>query len=453
MAVQKVDEKLLARWNRPVPRYTSYPTAPQFKAIDESAAKRYLQRFDATEKPLSLYIHIPFCKTMCLFCGCSVVLNRKPERQSAYLHSLIEEMELLAAHFSKKRLVSQLHLGGGTPTSLSEEEFAQLLETLRRLFIFSDDAEMSIEIDPRTVFADQGKKLETLKQLGFNRVSFGVQDFDQRVQEAVKRRQTAEMTVETYLHAKRLGFDGVNLDLIYGLPLQTPETFRKTTEALLALRPDRIAFFSYAKVPWLKEHQKAIREEDLPTTEQKFQIYVEAREAFLEAGYTGIGMDHFALPNDSLAIAYREGTLTRNFQGYSVQKAEEMLGLGITSIGFIGGAFLQNAKTLEEYSSRLSKGLLPIFRGFELTPEDHLRRWVIQQLMCRFRIDKQAFAALFGEPFDHHFAKERAALPALRELVIESEAELRATPLGELFIRLVANIFDQYPSGQFSKAI
>ena len=451
--LQRIDAQLLARWNRPVPRYTSYPTAPQFMAIDEEKVKQCFQRFDTTEKLLSLYIHIPFCKTMCLFCGCSVVLNRRPERQAAYVDSLIQEIELVAAAFSKKRLVSQLHFGGGTPTSLSEEEFAQVLEVLRRLFIFSGDAELSIEIDPRTVFADQGKKLEALKRLGFNRVSFGVQDFDARVQEAVKRRQTAEMTVETYLHAKRLRFEGINLDLMYGLPLQTPETFRKTTETLLALRPDRIAFFSYAKVPWLKEHQKAIREEDLPTTEQKFQIYVEAREAFIEAGYTGIGMDHFALPSDSLAIAYQNGTLTRNFQGYSVQKAEDMLGLGITSIGFVGGAFLQNVKTLEEYNSRLLRGQLPVFRGFELKPEDHLRRWVIQQLMCRFHIDKKAFEELFGEPFDIHFAKERAGLPALEELVTESKIELRATPTGELFIRLVAALFDQYPIGQFSQAV
>ena len=446
-----LDPALLSIWNRPVPRYTSYPTAPQFQAIDEKRAADRLKAFDATDKPLSLYIHIPFCKTMCLFCGCSVVLNRNPERQAAYLNLLLKEIELAGAYFSKKREVSQLHLGGGTPTSLTVEEFDLLLSALHRQFTFTKDAELSIEIDPRTVFADEGKKLVHLKTLGFNRVSFGVQDLDPRVQEAVKRRQTEEMTVETYHHARALGFDGINIDLIYGLPLQTAESFRKTAEKLTALRPDRIAFFSYAKVPWLKSHQKAIAEADLPSEVEKFQIYVEARATFMKGGYTAIGMDHFALESDSMAKAYCEGNLYRNFQGYSVKKAENLLGLGITSIGFMEGAFLQNVKTIEEYQARIEAGRLPIFRGVELSPSDLLRRQVIQDLMCNFKVDKSAYS------FDETFAKERPRLEQLKKegLAEEDEFEFRASPLGRLFIRIIASVFDEYlhDAGQFSRAI
>ena len=443
-----LDPNLLSQWNRPVPRYTSYPTAPQFCAIEEGTLIAHLKRFDAQEKPLSLYIHIPFCRSMCLFCGCSVVLNRNPERQADYLTLLLREIELLGAQFSKKRIVSQLHLGGGTPTSLTESEFDRLMEAIEKQFVFCEDAEISIEIDPRTVFADQGKKLIHLKNLGFNRVSFGVQDLDPAVQEAVKRRQTEEMTVETYFHARALGFAGINIDLIYGLPLQTAASFRKTAQRILEIKPDRIAFFSYAKIPWLKSHQKAIREKDLPSEAEKFQIYVESREAFMNGGYTAIGMDHFALASDSLSIAYREGNLYRNFQGYSVQKAEDLLGLGITSIGYIEGAFFQNVKTIEEYASRISTGKVAVFRGTVLSPEDLFRRQVIQDLMCRFKIDQRTLS---------FFTKERPKIDQLIQegLAEEDEYEFRATPLGRLFIRLIASAFDSYfnEKGQFSRAI
>ncbi len=382
-----LSSSLLTKWNRSVPRYTSYPTAPQFAAIDEDIARQKLIEFDVSGKTLSIYIHIPFCKSMCLFCGCSVVLNRSPEKQAAYLDLLLKEIDLIP--FKEKKVVTQLHLGGGTPTSLTIVEMERLMNALRTRFILSD--EIAIEVDPRTVFVDEGKKLEALRALGFNRISFGVQDLDPRVQEAVKRRQSEEMTVSTYQHARKLGFDGINIDLIYGLPLQTVESFRKTAEKLCELKPDRISFFSYAKVPWLKSHQKAIREEDLPSDEEKFQIYVEARQLFLDAGYVAIGMDHFALESDSLAIAFKEGTLYRNFQGYSVQKAEDLLGLGVTSIGFMAGAFLQNAKTIDEYSSRVSQEMLPVFRGFVLKPEDVLRRWVIQEIMCNAKVVKKEF--------------------------------------------------------------
>ena len=342
--VIRVDPASLAKFDRPVPRYTSYPTAPQFHLIAQDLLIEKLHAFDRTEKLLSIYLHIPFCKSMCLFCGCSVVLNRQPERQERYFRHLIQEIERTARYFSKKRAVSQLHLGGGTPTSLTEEQFEILMARLHECFDFTEEAEISIEIDPRTVFEDEGTKLTVLRRLGFNRVSFGVQDLDPAVQEAVKRRQTEEMTITTYQRARDLGFSVINIDLIYGLPLQTPASFSKTAEKLLALKPDRIAFYSYAKVPWLKPHQKAISDSDLPSTEDKFRIYTEAREKFMDGGYLAIGMDHFALEGDSIANAYREKKLTRNFQGYAVQLADDMLGFGLTSIGFLENSFFKMSK-------------------------------------------------------------------------------------------------------------
>ena len=447
---------MLAGFDRPVPRYTSYPTAPQFYFIDESLLLSKFSTFDQSDKPLSLYPHIPFCKTMCLFCGCSVVLNRDPERQARYFEALLQEIALTAGKFSKKRSVAQLHLGGGTPTSLTEAQFEQLMHRIYALFEISPHAEISIEVDPRTVYADQGQKLALLKKLGFNRVSFGVQDLDPSVQEAVKRRQSEEMTVTTYHRARELGFDGVNIDLIYGLPLQTAASFAKTADRIAALKPDRIAFYSYAKVPWLKAHQKAIPDASLPATEEKFQIYVESRERFIQSGYVQIGMDHFSLESDSIAKSYRSKTLTRNFQGYSVQLADDMLGFGITSIGYFENCFFQNIRGIDDYVGQLLQNKHPIFRGFVLSEEDLLRRWVIQSLMCHFQLDKLEFDMRFGVDFDVHFAFLKNRLDLLKRdgLLEETADRLLPTPLGQLFIRLVASEFDAYLNiGKFSRAV
>jgi len=450
--VASVDPALLARWNIPVPRYTSYPTAPQFQPLEETVYRGKLHLFDTSSKPLSIYIHIPFCKTMCLFCGCSVVLNRRPEKQTEYLALLLQEIHLLP--FTTRRSVSQLHLGGGTPTMLSVEEFALLMDALLAKFQFTQDAEISIEIDPRTVFTDQGKKLSALKNLGFNRVSFGVQDLDPIVQEAVKRRQSEEMTVETYWMARKLEFQSVNLDLIYGLPYQTVEKFTKTIEKIVELKPDRIALFSYAKIPWLKEHQKAIDDAWLPTDEEKFRIYVTAREKLMQGGYTAIGMDHFALETDSLAKAYRGKTLDRNFQGYAISLSEDMIGLGITSIGYLEGAFFQNMKTIAEYKAALERRQLPVARGYVLQGEDLLRRWVIQKIMCHFSLDKQEFQRRFGAAFDEHFAQAKRDWLIDEGLLEETDTYLLPTPMGRLFIRLIASVFDAYlKQGQYSRAL
>lgn len=438
----QVDPALLAKWNRPVPRYTSYPTAPQFLRVGEEVLIEKLRLFNESLKPLSLYFHIPFCKTMCLFCGCSVVLNRKPERQKIYLDHLLKEIEGVAKNFSTKRAVTQLHFGGGTPTSLTEGQFEQLMEKIESHFFLAPGAEISIEIDPRTVYADEGRKLATLKRLGFNRVSFGVQDLDPIVQEAVRRRQSEEMTVSTYYRARELGFEGINIDLIYGLPHQTVERFAKTAEKLIELKPDRIAFYSYAKIPWLKEHQKAIPDETLPSTEEKFRIYVDARARFMNNGYTAIGMDHFSLDSDPMKKAYEAKTLTRNFQGYSIQLAEDMIGFGLTAIGFIENSYFQNIKELEAYQMTIDKGQLPVARGYVLNEADILHRQIIQSLMCHFEIDKKY--------------KYLADLEPLKQegLIEETSDQIKATPLGRLFIRIIASSFDSYLNkGQFSRAV
>lgn len=441
----------LQKWDRPVPRYTSYPTAPQFHRMQEEVYLEKLKAFDAEKKPLSLYCHIPFCTKMCLFCGCSVVLNRVEEKQQRYCLALQREVEKVTSFFQKKKHLRQLHFGGGTPTSLTLQQFEALLSLLRRKFLFDEGMELSIEIDPRTVFLDRGEKLRGLKKLGFNRVSFGVQDLDPKVQEAVKRRQTEEMSRFAFDLARELGFLGINIDLIYGLPYQTVERFSKTAEAILTMRPDRIAFYSYARVPWIKPHQKAIPDSTLPDAEEKLKIYVRAKELFEEGGYVSIGMDHFALKEDPLALCYSQGGLTRNFQGYAVEATEDLLGLGMSSIGFVSGAFFQNAKNLEEYYHAVDGGGLPIQKGLVLSEEDHLRRTIILELMCRFAFEKERV-----KDFDLRFAKEVEALKELEQegLVLLDEEQIRATEKGQLVIRIIASVFDTYFSqGRYSKAI
>jgi oxygen-independent coproporphyrinogen-3 oxidase len=319
----------------------------------------------------------------------------------------------------------------------------QLMRHVEKHFILTPDAEISIEIDPRTVYADQGKKLAWIKQLGFNRISFGVQDLDPKVQEAVRRRQSEEMTLVTYQKARELHFDGINIDLIYGLPHQSVETFSQTADKIIAMRPDRLAFYSYAKIPWLKEHQKAIPDETLPTTEEKFRIYVDARARFMQGGYTAIGMDHFALPQDPMAKAYRSKTLTRNFQGYAVQRADDMIGFGLTSIGFLANGYFQNQKELIPYQTLVAQGHLPVMRGYLLTEEDIVRRQAIQSLMCHFELDKKTFG---------HLAD---VTPLKTEGLLEETADKYiATPTGRLFIRLIASAFDAHlHNGQFSRAV
>jgi oxygen-independent coproporphyrinogen-3 oxidase len=306
------------------------------------------------------------------------------------------------------------------------------------------------------VFQDGGEKLGKIYELGWNRVSFGVQDLDPQVQEAIHRRQTEEMTVKTYLWAREIGFTGINLDLIYGLPYQTVQTFTKTIEKIIELRPDRISLFSYAKVPWLKPHQKAIDDALLPSTVEKFTIYTEARTRLIQAGYVAIGMDHFSLQEDAMAKALREKQLQRNFQGYSLNLAKDMIGLGMSSIGFVENIYFQNHKTIAEYEESVREGILPVSKGYVLHADDLLRAWVIQEVMCHFVVDKREFQQRFGVPFDLYFAKQREPLEQLeREGLVEMTQErLRITPMGEVLVRLVASVFDAYlGKGGYSKAV
>lgn len=438
----KVDGPFIKRFNRAVPRYTSYPTAPQFYPLQQTEYRKTLLRWEAKKKPLSLYIHIPFCKTMCLFCACSVVLNRDPKRQKTYVETLSREIDLLP--FFHRPELTQVHFGGGTPTSLKEEEFVSLVEKLKKRFFWQEKAEISIEIDPRTVSADGGIKLKTLRALGFNRVSFGVQDLDPKVQEAVRRRQSEEVSEETYRKARALGFSGINLDLIYGLPYQTVESFTRTAQTIASWQPDRIALFSYARVPWIKPHQKAIAEETLPQGEEKLRLYLAARSIFMKAGYVPIGMDHFARREDPLTQAFLEKKLTRNFQGYSLPLAEDLLGLGMSAIGFVDGLYAQNEKDLESYQRAVFQGRLPVKLGYVLDEEDKKRRWVIQSLMCHFSLDKEAFQRRFQIPFEKMFDETTTGPLLAGGLLVEKGTHFIATPLGELFIRHVASAFDAH---------
>ena len=438
--MENVDVELLMEMHQSIPRYTSYPTAPMWSTFTASDYENCLQK---VAEPLSVYVHIPFCKTMCLYCGCSVVLNRKPENEERYVQYLCKEIELVTSKLSTKK-VNQLHFGGGTPTQLDERQFDLLFSKLKSSFEIDFSSEVAIEIDPRTI--DDGKKLKTLRSLGFNRVSFGVQDTNQKVQEAVRRYQSLELTKSCFYQAKELGFLGVNIDLIYGLPFQTRVTFEETVKHILELCPDRIALFSYAKIPWLKLHQKAIKEETLPTTSEKFEIYLFARAAFQKAGYVAIGMDHFALKSDELAKAYEKKQLQRNFQGYTVGKAENMLGFGMTSIGHVSGSYVQNNKELAAYYQALDERRLPVERGKTLTEDDHIRRFVIHRLMCDFILDKSTVEKRFHIAFNAYFQKELDLLVyfSTKGLLEDHEDMIVVGPKGELFIRNIAAIFDAY---------
>lgn len=443
---------MYALHNKPVPRYTSYPTAPEWDALPNSIYMEKLR--EAPDSPLSIYVHIPFCHSICLYCGCSVILNRKSENEQRYVDYLVKEMGLINSIIGG-RAVHQIHFGGGTPTKLSSELFSHLFEKLNKFFDINFSKEIALEVDPRTV---DSTKMRFLKNLGFNRISLGVQDTNEQVQEAVRRRQKFSNTIATYNLARDLGFESINIDLMYGLPLQTRTTFHQTISDVLTMKPDRIALFSYARVPWLKRHQLAIKEELLPSPEEKFTIYSEARNRLKQNGYLAIGMDHFALENDELSRAFRNLALKRNFQGYTTQPSDQLIGLGITSIGHIQNTYVQNTKELDVYYNMLDHKELPTCRGKVLSDDDILRRWVIHTLMCNFELDKGQFFSRYGVEFDDYFTKELVQLSKLEcdGLIINSSEKITATELGQLFIRIVASTFDSYAlanSNKFSSSI
>ena len=438
-------KELLRQHDRPGPRYTSYPTAVEFhedvgRADYEVRLTRLNEEPDA---PLSVYIHLPFCAHRCLFCGCHVIITPHKERALPYLDLLHQEIDLVAESLPRRRIISQLHLGGGTPTYHEPEQLRQLLERIGSHFTFAENAELAVEVDPRVTTEDH---VRTLGQLGFNRISLGVQDFTPEVQEAIARVQSEEQTAAIIECARANGYRGINLDLIYGLPLQKLESFERSVEAAIRLGADRTAVYSFAYVPWIRGHQKRIDQEKLPSPDLKMDLFAMARERFLNAGYEPIGMDHFARPDDELAVARRAGRLRRNFQGYTVIPAEDAIGLGISAIGDLRDGYFQNEKKLSTYQQDLDAGHLPVERGVLLSKDDQLRRSVIHDLMCNFRIDIPGHEKRYGIEFAKYFAEDlkRLAEHEREGLVTLGDDLVEATPMGGLFVRNLAMCFDRY---------
>lgn len=436
------DVDLARRLNRPGPRYTSYPTAPHFR--DGFPAEAYVEALEtATDGPLALYVHVPFCAALCHYCGCHTLVTHRPERVSRYVGYLLREAELVAVHVPPGREVVQVHWGGGTPNTLSPEEIETLMGALRARFRFAEGAECALEGDPRTLTPEH---LRAARRAGFRRLSLGVQTFDPVVQEAIGRVQPYDTVAAVVASARRVGFTSLNLDLLYGLPHQTPARFARTLERAVQLAPERLAVFGYAHVPWLKRHQRLIPEDALPGPEERLELAALAAEWLTDAGYVAIGMDHYARPDDALAVAFREGTLQRNFQGYTTHAGSDLVGLGLSAISAVGAVYAQNTKGLAAYYAALDAAALPVERGLVLSAEDRLRRYVIHELMCRFVVDKRAVEAAHGVVFDQHFADALEALAELEALgvVALGPDRIAVTERGRPFVRNVAMAFDAY---------
>jgi oxygen-independent coproporphyrinogen-3 oxidase len=438
-----LDPELLRRHDVAGPRYTSYPTADRF--VEAHQAPQHLQALAqrGAAQPLSVYVHVPFCEQLCYYCACNKIITKHHERAQPYLAQLEVEMDLVAAALGGHAPVSQLHLGGGSPTFLSDAELGALMAALRRRFRLLAGAELSIEVDPRTVDA---ARLAHLKSLGFNRLSFGVQDFDAAVQKAVHRVQPFESVAALMRAARELGFASISVDLIYGLPAQTTTSFARTIAQVAGLRPDRIAMYAYAHLPQRFKPQRRIVAELLPPAGDKLGMLSGAISALLGEGYDYIGMDHFALPEDPLAVAKRQGLLHRNFQGYSTHPDCDLIGLGVSAISRVGATYAQNAKTLEEYEDALRQRELPVQRGLALTRDDVLRRAVIMALMCQGRVEFESIAASHLVDVPTYFAPEFERLEQLaaQGLVVLEAGAIQVTPLGWYFVRAVAMVFDRY---------
>ena len=441
-----IDTALIKKYDKPGPRYTSYPTAPQFN--DMFTQNHFLDEMIQTNKgqemsSLSLYFHLPFCDSLCYFCGCNMFVTHNQERISRYIDYLKKEIDLIATHLDPTRDVVQLHWGGGTPTHLNPDEIMDLASYIRNHFKLSDNLEAGCEIDPRELTKEH---LIALKKSGFNRISMGVQDFNGAVQKAINRIQPESMTRQVVGWVRELEFQSINLDLIYGLPLQSVETFEKTIDTTIDISPDRIALFNFAYVPWMKKHQKAIREEELPGAEEKLAIMELAIKKLTSAGYVCIGMDHFAKPDDELAIALNKKKLYRNFQGYSTHAGTDMYAMGISSISQFGDVYAQNVKTEKEYFTHLDDNILPVAIGYRLNDDDRLRRYVITRLMCDFELDFSRVEKKFTIEFETYFAWGLKNLKGMinDNLLSIENRKLTVTPMGRLLIRNIAMNFDGY---------
>ncbi len=441
-----IDVEVLKRYDKPGPRYTSYPTAPAFqKDFTSDDFKAEIVRTNTAENrnPLSLYFHIPFCDTLCYFCGCNMMVTHERKKISEYLGYLEKEIALVHAHLNPHRSLSQLHWGGGTPSYLEPDEILRLSESIQKNFHFDSGIEASSEIDPRGLTKPH---LEAMRKGGFNRLSMGVQDFYEPVQRAVNRIQPESMTREVVEWARELGFKSINLDLIYGLPFQTPKTFEETLKKIISISPDRIAVFNYAHVPWLKKHMNLIKAEDLPTPEQKLEILKLTLEMLGEAGYWYVGMDHFAKPEDELAIAQKNKTLYRNFQGYSTKAGCDVYALGMSGISQFQEIYAQNAKTLPDYYRAIGEGRFATHVGYRLNEDDKIRRKVITTLMCDFELDKKKIEEEFKINFDVYFADSLSRLSEFEKegFVTHAPHQLTIEGLGRLFVRNIVMVFDAY---------
>lgn len=439
----EVDLDLIRRLDKNGPRYTSYPTADRFNAsFTAKTYREHLSRHDPA-RPLSLYVHIPFCNTLCFYCGCNKIITKDKTKSAQYVEYVAKEIAMQTALLPGERRLEQLHWGGGTPTFLADEQMRALMGAIRKHFKTVADGEYSIEIDPRKV---TDATIALLGELGFNRISLGVQDFDAEVQKAVNRIQSEEETLSVIKAARANGFKSVSIDLIYGLPKQTLEGFKVTLQKVLAMDPDRLSIYNYAHLPTVFMPQRRIHEDDLPSPQAKLDILKLAVNTMTEAGYVYIGMDHFAKPDDELAVAQREGRLHRNFQGYSTHADCDLVAVGVSSIGKVGPTYSQNFRELEPYYAALDQNELPIMRGMELDSDDILRREIIQALMCHFALDKDAFNRQFHIDFDSYFATELAELAEYEKegLLTLAAQRMTVTPKGRMLIRSLCMVFDKY---------
>ena len=454
------DQDLIVRYGGRGPRYTSYPTALQFNdELTEADYKAKAKESNDSDVPLSLYVHIPFCHSLCYYCGCNKIVTRNEDRVSRYMEMLYREIEMQSELFDRKRKVEQLHFGGGTPTYLDKEQLGALMDHLRKSFTFdeSDAHEFSIEVDPRTVDAE---RIRELRSLGFNRLSLGIQDFDEPVQKAVNRAQSPEEVQALMDSAREAGFGSISFDLIYGLPLQNVETFDKTLDIAIAMKPDRLAVYNYAHLPQRFKGQRMINSDDIPTPETKLDLLHHTIDKLCDAGYIYIGMDHFALPEDELVLARENGTLQRNFQGYSTHRQCDLVSLGVSGIGGIGNMFAQNAVSTIEYEEIIESGELPIKKGLLVDDDDLLRAAVIQDLMCYDSLSYDDFGARHNVDFREYFSDEISKLKVLEDddLIELSDSGISITPKGRLLLRNIAMTFDRYidleeNDNRFSKAI
>jgi oxygen-independent coproporphyrinogen-3 oxidase len=442
----EIDLKKFKKYDKPGPRYTSYPTAPQFN--EAFTHEDYLNEIVKTNygkdlPDLSLYFHLPYCDTLCYFCGCNMIITRNRDRIKEYIKYLKKEIDLTRTYLLTDRKVAQHHWGGGTPTHLNPDEINELASYIKQSFNFKDNAEVSCEIDPRELTRSH---LEALRNNGFNRISMGVQDFDEKVQKAVNRIQPEDITRQAVQWIRELGYQSINLDLIYGLPFQTVEGFAKTVDKIIDVNPDRIAVFNYAHVPWMKKHMALIHPEDIPAAEIKLEILKMTIEKLTNAGYDFIGMDHFAKPDDELSIAMREKKLYRNFQGYSTNAGADLYAMGITSISQLKNVYAQNYKTEKEYYSALDSEKLPTSKGYQLTEDDHLRREVIMELMCDFELDFTPIEQQFKIDFKTYFAWGLNNLKEMEadDLIEISNGGIKVKNMGRMLIRNIAINFDGY---------